>query len=181
MKNAVIVHGWGADSQSNWFPWLKAELRKKDFQVSVPNFPNTQYPILHEWLEHFKREIKIDNDTLFIGHSLGVSFILRLLEQVKENTLIKASFLVAGFERPLGIGEIKNFVDKPFIWNKIKKSCTKFVVINSDNDEYIPLSIGKDLAQNLNTELIVEHNKGHLDNPTGFFSYPKLLEEVQKV
>lgn len=179
MKNAVIVHGWGADSQSNWFPWLKKELEKQGFKVYVPDFPNAQNPILTEWLIYFKKEVTIDQDTIFVGHSLGVPFILKLLEQSQNNgDTIQAAFLVAAFDKPLEISEIENFVDKPFDYEKIKNSCKKFFVINSNNDPYIPLQIGESLAKKLDTKLIVEHNADHLSNPDGMLGYPKLLQLI---
>lgn len=117
-KNAVIIHGWGADSQSNWFPWLAEELRKYDFLVQVPDFPNTNFPKLTEWLKFFEENVTVNKDTILIGHSLGPPFILRLLEKFPEGKKVKAAFLVSGFERPLEFPETKNFVDKPFNWAK---------------------------------------------------------------
>lgn len=175
VKNAVIIHGWGADSQSNWFPWIKNELEKTGFRVNVPDFPNTQNPVLSEWLEYFEKEVTIDQNTIIIGHSLGVPFILRHLEQFSPS---RAAFLVSTFDKSLGIPEIENFVDKPFDWQKIKASCSKFFVINSDNDPYIPIQIGENLAKNLSTKLIVEHNGDHLSNPDGMLGYPKLLQLI---
>jgi predicted alpha/beta hydrolase family esterase len=29
MKRVIIIHGWEASPESNWFPWLKNELEKK--------------------------------------------------------------------------------------------------------------------------------------------------------
>lgn len=177
MKNAVIVHGWGGNSQGNWFPWLANELRKKSFEVTVPDFPDSYYPDLSTWLDFFKNTVKVDNNTILIGHSLGVAFILRFLEQL-EDKKIKAAYLVAGFDKSLGIEEIENFVNKPFDFEKIKTVCNSFTVINSDDDPYIPLHIGKELAENLDTKLIIENNGNHLQNPSGLFSYPELLEKI---
>ncbi|MBI4078976.1 MAG: serine hydrolase family protein [Candidatus Levybacteria bacterium] len=176
MKNAVIIHGWGANSESNWFPWLANELEQKGWRATVPDFPNSENPILTEWLEYFQKNVTIDQDSILIGHSLGVPFILRLLEQSKEK--IKAAFLVSGFERSLTIVEIENFVNKPFDWEKIKSVCKHFVVINSDNDPYIPLSIGKDFAKHLDTKLIVEHNAGHINDMHAIFAYPRLRDRI---
>lgn len=178
VKNAVIIHGWGANSQENWFHWLKVELEKKGFGITVPDFPNSQNPTLSNWLKYFKNKVKINNETILIGHSLGVSFILRFLEELEIGKKVQAAYLVAGFEKSLDIPEIENFVNKPFNWQKIKNSCGEFVVINSDNDPYISISIGEDLAKKLNTELIIERGGQHLTNPSGSFSYPKLLELI---
>ncbi len=181
LKNAIIVHGWGADSQSNWFPWLAEELRKRGFSVQTPDFPNTNFPKLSGWLKYFEENVTINNDTILIGHSLGAPFILRLLEKFPEAQKIKAAFLVSGFERPLGFPETENFVDKPFDWEKIKKGCEKFVVIHSDNDPYVPLPIGKDLAKSLRVEPIIEHAAGHINAPGGYLSYPKLLNLILEI
>ncbi len=105
MKNAFIFHGWGADSTSNWFPWLASELTKKDFKVAVPDFPNTMNPRLEEWMEYsenvvarpwraekevlsFKQPKGLPlQDSILIGHSLGTPFILRLLERYATDHL----------------------------------------------------------------------------------------------
>lgn len=176
MKNAVIIHGWGANSQSNWFPWLANELEQKGWKVAVPDFPSSENPLLSEWLDYFRSNVSIDQDTILIGHSLGVPFILRLLEQSKEK--IKAAFLVAGFDRPLNFSEIENFVDKPFDWKKIISSCDRFIVIASDDDPFILPAIGKDMAKHLNGKFIEEQNVGHITDLNGTFAYPHLRDLI---
>ena len=181
MTKVIIVHGWGADSLSNWFPWLQSELEKKGFEVLCPDFPTTQTPQLTDWITHLNKLTRVDGETIMVGHSLGAPFILRYLEQLPRSTKVKAAFLVSGFERSLGFPETDNFVIKPFNWDKIKKSCNKFYVINSDDDPYIPLSIGKDLAKKLGVPLTIEHNAGHINAPGGFLSYPKVRDLVIKL
>lgn len=180
LPNAIIIHGWGADSQSNWFPWLKIELEKRGINTTVPDFPNTQNPKLAEWLRFFEQNLSVDTNTILIGHSLGVPFILRLLERLPESQKVKACFLVSGFTRPLGYTETESFVVQPLNWVKVRACSNKFVVINSDDDPYIPLALGQELAKNLGVELIVEHNAGHINAPGGFLAYPELLKLILK-
>lgn len=186
-KRAVIVHGWGADHTSNWFPWLAGELRQHHWEVQVPDFPHTQNPVLDEWLKHFENVaaglVPADRKQprglqLLIGHSLGVPFILRYLESIDTDKKVDAAYLVAGFDQDLGIPEIYNFVDKPFNWRRIKNNCRKFVVINSDNDPYVPFKIGKTLAENLGVTLTVEPNGDHLNAPGGSLTYPRLPDLI---
>lgn len=51
MKNALILHGAGNDSQGNWFPWLKIQLQRKDYTVWVPNLPDFDHPNIKKWLK----------------------------------------------------------------------------------------------------------------------------------
>jgi hypothetical protein len=178
-RKAVIVHGYGADSQSNWFPWLKEKLEEQGWEVAAPNFPNTLNPKLSEWLDYFHKNVRLDEQTVLIGHSLGVPFILRVLENLPKGKLVAAAYLVSGFAEPLGLTETENFVDQPFNWPKIREGAKKFVVINSDDDPYIPLEVGQRLAQKLGAELIVEHGGGHLNAPGGSLSYPQLLNLIR--
>ena len=178
--NFFIIHGVYADPDANWFPWLKQELEKSGFEVIVPKFPTPLDQSLESWFRAFSNyENKINEETVLIGHSLGAAFILNYLE--RTNKKIKAAILVAGFHKLLGskYDEInKTFIDKDFDWNKIKNNCNKFFVFASDNDEYIPLEIGKELAQNLGAELNIVHDGGHLNKKDGYDNFPLLLETI---
>jgi len=166
-----IVHGFGATSESNWFPWLKEELSKLGHEVIVPEFPNTDNPNLQEWLDHLEN-YSIDENTIFIGHSLGSPFTLHVLEKHK----LKAAYLVAGF---CGLSDerftpyISSFLGS-FDWEKIKNNCKEFHIINSDDDSYVPLDNGKQLAEELGVNITIMNNKDHFM----FFEFPELLKKV---
>ena len=124
-------------------------------------------------------EDKINEETVLIGHSLGTAFILNYLEKTSKK--IKAAILVAAFHRQLGIqyDEInRTFVDRQFNWEKIKASCNKFFIFNSDNDPWIPLQTAQELAKNLDAELNVIHDGGHLNKESGYGDFPLLLETI---
>lgn len=178
--NFFIIHGVYANPDANWFPWLKKELENRSYKCIIPKFPTPLDQSLESWLRIFSQyENKINEETILIGHSLGAAFILDYLE--KTNKRIKAAFLVAGFFKRLNspYDEVnKTFVDKNFDWNKIKNNCNKFFVISSDNDEYIPLDMGKELAKNLDGELKIIRDGEHLNAKSGFTNFPFLLEMI---
>jgi len=148
-------------------------------RVLSPDFPETLNPELGTWLltaRSLVPRFEPEGNWVLAGHSLGCPTILRLLESFEEGEKAKAAILVAGFAKDLGIPEIRGFVDKDFDWEKIKRSCAKFVVINSDNDPFIELSEGERLAGLLNTELVTEHGAGHINEGSGFGPYPRLLD-----
>ena len=176
--NFIIIHGVYANPESNWFSWLKKELESKGHKVIVPKFPTPLGQSLESWSRVIKKyESNVGGETALIGHSLGAAFILSYLEGSGKR--IKAAFLVAGFHKLLAspYDEInKSFVGGKFDWEKIKNSCRNFFVFASDNDQYIPLDLSKELAQNLGAKLKVIHKGGHLNMQAGYSKFPDLLD-----
>jgi len=175
---AFIFHCWGGDSRGCWRGWLADELRAKGIEVVSPDFPDTLLPSLEKWLAEARKNVSEFNpkdEWILVGHSLGCPTILRLLESMGEGERVKGVVLVAGFAKDLGIPIINKFVNRPFNWKKIRKKAGKIFIINSDNDPYIQLAEGDRMAERLGAELIVEHGAGHINEGSGFTSYPKLL------
>ncbi len=184
--NVFLIHCWGGNGCSCWSGWLAYQLvvSYPGSRVLSPDFPNTNYPKLEKWLKEIRKHVKKFDEKgawIVIGHSLGCTTILRLLETFGEKEKIKAAILVAAFAKDLGIHEIQNFVERDFNWEKIKLKCEKFIVINSDNDPFIELSEGKRIAKLLGATLIIEHNAGHINEGSGFGPYPRLLEIINKL
>lgn len=92
MVKLFIIHGAYGHPGENWFPWLRKELETLGFQVFVPRFPTPENQTLDSWMKVFS-QYKLDEETILVGHSLGVPFILSLVEKFK----VRACFLVAGF------------------------------------------------------------------------------------
>lgn len=183
MTTVFIFHGYGANPDANWFPWLKIELEKKGHTVFVPAFPDTDHPDREKWLEHFEKYKKhVDEDTIFVGHSLGAPFILNILETLDKP--IKAAFLVSGFIGKLGpmfdpyVGSIST---RDFNWGKIKENCKKFVLFASDNDPYVPLEKAEELNKKLPSELIIIKGGEHLNAGSGYFTFDELRDAILQV
>lgn len=180
MPKVFILHGWGATPDSNWFPWLKTELEQKGYAVFVLAFPDPDLPNLKKWLNEFEKYKKyIDKNTIFVGHSLGATFIFHILQEFEHP--IKAAFLVAGFAGATGtecdryVGDISM---RDFNWEKIRKNCKKFVMFASDNDQYVPLEKSEELSKVLSAELIIIKNAGHLSAGSGYLTFNKLRDAI---
>ncbi len=181
-----LFHCWGGDGRSCWSGYLKDGLEKQGAQVLSPTFPNTNEPVLSEWLTEARRLVPRfdENDAwVLISHSLGGPTILRLLESFGEGEKAKAVILVAGFAKDLGIPQVRGFVDKEFDWEKIRAAADRFIVISSDNDPFIPLSEGERMAELLRPkcEFLVEKGAGHINEGAGFTKYPRLLEIIRNL
>lgn len=183
MKNAFIFHGTEGYPEENWFPWLKAELEKFGYTVFVPQFPTP--PIIpakiSEWFEVLKNyEQQLNEETIIIAHSLGGIFALRVLEKLSHP--IKAVVFVS---TPIGIKPIlyydrdNSFSSFTFDWQTILKKAQNFLVFHSDNDPYVSLANGEQLAKNLNTPLNFVPNAGHFNLDAGYTKFDLLLEKLK--
>jgi predicted alpha/beta hydrolase family esterase len=184
MKTAVICYGHYGHPGENWFPWLKGKLEELGFNVVVPNFPTPENMSLQTWLKVFE-EFKplLDEESLLIGHSVGSTFLLTVLEQLQKP--VKAVFLVSGLLRSVRSEEFNPFLvsfwDKQFDWQKIKVNAPHFFVFHADNDPYIPLEQAEELAEKLDTELILVKGAGHFNESTGYKEFPLLLKKVNSL
>ncbi|VVB58628.1 Serine hydrolase [Candidatus Anstonella stagnisolia] len=180
MRNVLIVHGVGGYPEENWFPWMKRELGKLGCKVLVPQFPTPGNQTLGEWMGVFEAERgELGEDAILVGHSLGAPFVLNVLEKCPAH----AAFLVASFVGKAGNEYdegMKSFAQRDFNWEKIRKNCGKFYVFHSDNDPYIKLEKGEEVAQKLGTELILVKDAGHFNAKAGYLEFGLLLEKIKK-
>jgi uncharacterized protein len=186
MKNNIFIfHGTEGYPEENWFPWMKQELEQRGYHVFVPQFPSP--PIvpakISEWFDVLKNyDHYINKDTVLIGHSLGGVFTLRLLE--KLNHPIKVGCFIG---TPIGIRPILNY-DRDnsfsgflFDWEAIKNKSKNFIVFQSDNDPYVSLGNGEQLAKNLNTNLNFVPNAGHFNKRAGYLKFEELRNKILTV
>lgn len=182
--NVFIFHGTMSSPEGNWFPWLEKELKGLGIEVFVPKFPTPEGQNLDNWLKTFEPYQKyVNQDSVFVGHSMGPGFIFRLLEARQSS--IKAGVLVAPFYKELDLPEpfsklIKTFIDRPFDWEKIKQNCPIFTVFCGTGDPYVPLEQPKFIAEKLETELKIIKDGKHLNSEAGYIKFPEVLEELKK-
>lgn len=164
MTRIFILHGWGGDSTTNWFPWLKKQEEKKGNEVFVPDFPNTEFPDYDQWKGHWEELYapKIEDSSILIGHSLGGSFLLRWISE--SNTSIARLILVAPAPDDCGIDEIRSFFTQSWNTEVVKQNVGKIIVLGSENDPYIPFSKFKTLAEALGATFKKCPGRGHLND-----------------
>ncbi len=184
MANVIIVHGTYGYPEENWFPWLKEELEKLGQTVFVPKFPTPEGNNLENWLKVFENYEKyLDEDSIVVGHSQGVPFLLNVLE--RSDKPIKATFLVAGFTGLVGLPQFdplnKTISDREFNWEKIKQNSGNFYLYHSDNDPYVSVELGLELAKNLGVESKLVKNAGHFNTKSGYDEFEILLEDIKKI
>ena len=53
-------------------------------------------------------------------------------------------------------------------------------MFHSDDDPYVSLGNGEQLAKKLNVKLTFVPNAGHFNKRAGYLSFPQLLEKIEK-
>ncbi len=160
MKKVIIIHAWGSNPKEHWYQEEKKILENLGYKVFLPEMPGGDWPKKDEWLEIIK-DLKPDNETVLIGHSLGTPAILRYLE-IADRPVDKF-FSIAGFAQDLKIEQTKNFVSEPFAWDRIRRNTNHIYVINEINDPYVPLEIGREIAEKTGGEFIEVPGNIHFD------------------
>lgn len=181
MKNVFIVHEAYGYPDDNWFPWLKIELEKQGYKVIIPQFPTPEGQTLNNWLEVFESYKDYLSNSIVIGHSLGMPFLLTVLEQYK----VDAAFFVGGFYTiPKGsqfYEGAKTFVEKEFDFDEIKRNCKKFVIFHSDNDPYVSLRRAELLARELGVQVSLIRGAGHFNSSAGYDKFEELLKAIYEI
>src|SRR3989344_1847287 len=97
-KKVYLIHGWGGSSEGGWFDWLKEELSKYNVKVYAFDMPDTDNPKIEKWVKYLEENIKaVDEQTYFVGHSIGCQTILRYLEKLHKHKKIAGCVFVAGW------------------------------------------------------------------------------------
>ena len=187
-KRVFLVHGWDGNPNNCWFPWLKKELEKRDFEVIIPKMPNPSEPKIDSWVSKLKEVVgKTDEDTYLIGHSIGCQTIMRYLEKLDDKNKVNGIIFVAGFfNLPYLETEEEKVIAEPWLetpinTEKVKKAVNNIVAIFSDDDPDVPFSDSNLFKSRLNAKIIMEHKKGHFSDDAGVKELPVALKELLRI
>ena len=184
MKRVIIVHQWMAGADGDWRPWLKTELEKLGYDVLVPEMPDVDTPVIEKWVDKLDQVVGLpDENTYFVGHSIGCQTILRYLETI--NNPVGGAVFVAGWFNLKNLEDEKTttiakpWVETPINLGKVKKALPNVTLIISDNDPFGCFEENKNKFTELGSKIIVLHNAGHITADDGFTELPEVLEELK--
>ena len=181
-KRALIFHGTMGSPNGNWFAWLKIALEKQGWNVTIPRFPTPDHQSLDSWNKALTNQVEhLQDIDLIVGHSLGATFILHVLE---ENLCHPEKIiLVSALSDLIGNKEYdalnKSFI-KHFDWSAIKNNFEKGHILHGDNDPYVPIKQAQDIADRLGLQLQTIKDGGHLNIETGYDRFPLLLDLINE-
>ena len=162
--NFVILHGYTGSNQTNFIPWLKAELEQRGAKVQAPQLPNTDNPTEVEQVQYVLDHVQFDENTVLIGHSLGGLVAMRVLEKLPHKIhhlmlvapAVLRQFYQGSDDIDTETGERKRFIDHfsyDFDFDKISSQAVHKTILQDNNDsksrkpsmQYIADNIGATL------------------------------------
>ncbi|MCK5149302.1 alpha/beta hydrolase [Candidatus Pacearchaeota archaeon] len=184
MKKVYLIHGWGGSSEGGWFDWLKEELKKKETEVYAFDMPDTENPKIEAWVKYLEEKIPfedVDEETYFVGHSIGCQTIMRFLEKLPKHKEIGGCVFVAGWLNLINLNEKEMEIAHPWInskinFDRIQRHSHKILAIFSDNDELVPLSELDIFKNQLGTKTLIKKKQGHFNDVK---EIPEILEFIK--
>lgn len=189
-KRVFIIHGWGGNPEEGWFPWLKHELESKGFQVEIPAMPDTENPRIFNWIPAIAKAVgKPDENTYFVGHSMGCQAIARYLETLPAKVKVGGAVFIAGFFKRLtgmeddpATQETDNhWLKSPINFAKIKSHLKKSAAIFSDDDPWVPLDNRVEFEKELGSKIIIMKRMKHFSGDDGLTKLPIALESLIEI
>ncbi|GBQ07958.1 RBBP9/YdeN family alpha/beta hydrolase [Acetobacter cerevisiae] len=177
-RQYVIVHGYLANPDAHWFPWLKKQLEQRGATVSVPALPSSQAPEPEAWAEALDTLLPhLNNQTVLIGHSLGCVTLLRHLMFRPKGETVGGYVLVSGFDKHLQtLPELDAFTDSTLDYEDLQRRSAFRASVFSDNDGIVDPRQSQALAASLHTTTLQVPGGGHFLGREGHEQFPQLLD-----
>lgn len=180
-NNYFIMHGSFGSPFSNWFPYLRNEIEKRELAVYTPDFPiGVGYQNYNNWskvLEIYVSAGLINENTIIYAHSIAPVFVCHFL--VEHNIKVRKLVFVCGFNNYFGINEEYDSVNGTMYFDdleNVKNYADEIICFYSKNDPYVKYEAEKDFADKIATKQVVIDDGGHLNSESGYTEFKELLE-----
>ncbi len=154
-NNYTILPGWTSGADDNFYPWLQQSLTTDGQTVTTFVYKSSEENSEAEIVEDLLANLKLNENSVLVGHSLGGVMALKWLE--KTQTKIAKLVLVGSFMTP-------EFKDKPrpfaqtlswkFDIEKIKQNVGEIIILADTTDHIVPLESSLELTEKLDGKLI---------------------------
>lgn len=189
MKKIYIVHCWDGFKDDGWYPWLDKELSNTEIKVSRFNMPDTAHPKIDSWVQELDKQVsELDEDTYFVGHSIGCQTIMRYLETKDVKSIGGILFVAPWLElKEEAISDEDSFntatpwLNTPIDFDKVKKFTDRITCIFSDDDYFVSLEQKNKFEELLNAKTVVVHSCGHISQDDGVYSLDEIKDELNGI
>lgn len=184
MKKAVILHAMEQTSKGHWYPWLKAQLEQRGYEVWVPDLPNNFYPSVEEVKELLLSTSWDFEDNLIIGHSSGSLQVLYVLQNLPAKVQVNTAVMVSTFDHALPGMEMQhqNLFSVVYEPELITQHAKHRLFVHAEDDPWCPLEGAQDWCQKVQGDLITFQSGGHFSTSLDpkYVAFPELIELLEQ-
>lgn len=186
MKRVLIIHGWSNRRQTDhWQRNLAAALRREGHAVAYPQLPNTDNPVLSEWLEVVENELSMldevsDDELIVFGHSLGCLTWLNAVKHGIVKSSVNRVMLVAPAD-PALCDDVATFqldLNDSSLKNAVHAAANSTLLVGSDSDPWIPRGVEATFAGPLDLPFVVIPGASHFAGEEGWGPWQGVLNWV---
>lgn len=177
-----IIHRWYGNSECDWIPWLREELKRRGLNSIAYDMPDTNRPKMQDWVSFISAAVaNPDEGTYFVGHSIGCQAIIRYIADLPDGVVVGGAVLVAPWVQVVNLESDEKPIAKPWSetpidWEKAKQHSKRFTIIYSNNDKWVTESEAKTIGEMLGAKMVLDRHKGHFTEEDGVTQLPSLLE-----
>lgn len=187
-KRLFIVHGWMGSVKEPLMVWLGEQGKILGFETTIVEMPNPTVPTIGAWVKHLEEVVMYpDENTCFVGHSIGFQAILRYIQSAdspKTGSIVGIApwFVLTGIDEKEDQDIVRPWLENPIDFVKLKRIVPTSVAILSDNDPFVPLKENEELfTKNLAAHIIIEQGKGHFSESDGVVDLPVIVPELKRI
>lgn len=148
--------------------------------------PDTEHPKIKEWVSELNKQVdSIDENTYFIGHSIGCQTILRYLENKNTEKIGGILFVAPWLDLLPEATSDEDSYNTAYPWintkidfDKIKKMTNNITCIFSDDDYFVSTTQKEEFEKLLNAKTIVVSGKGHISADDGVNQLEEIYDNV---
>ena len=184
LMKVFIIHGYQSSPEQHWFPWLATKIEQMGSQCEIVHLQGSDQPDFATWRQNLEAQVHpLNEQTIIVAHSLGCISVLDYLSEALNGRLIKAIFMVAGFNEKLtALPELNQFVQQA----KLNDALLRFRIqqrysLFSCNDPFAPAPLSIRFGQLLNAQMIEVKKAGHFIQSDSRSEFPQLWEKLEKL
>lgn len=177
MIKIIFIPGNGnSTTNDNWFPTVKKELEMAGLEVVAAQFPDPELARSSFWLPFLLDELKVDENTVLVGHSSGAIAAMKLA----ENHKILGSVLVGAYYTDLGMEseKLSGYFDSKWDWQSIASNQKWTILFASQDDKWIPIEHPRYIHKQLNCEYHEYTDQGHFGGDYFKPDFPELTTAI---
>jgi predicted alpha/beta hydrolase family esterase len=175
-KKVLLLHGWGGSDFPHWQSWLAGEIAKDYGCVDFLRFSDFERPKRDVWMQELLNTLEDLKPDIVICHSLANTLWMHIC-QTQQIQKVQKLYLVAPPSLHCEIQELKEFFPQQL---PATLNAADTLLVCSDNDPYMNLAEAKELQENLNIEMKILENAGHINAESGYGQWPWMLQEIKK-